>query len=134
MQFYRKRRYFILRKDIHALCYYSSQEDLVFLGSIHLGIDSQIKILTPVEAEGNENVVLIYNENEETSKITLKFDNFEDMKVWVSEINNETHHLLIPNDEKIHWWDSLFQNLPLTETKNEIFVNGRNRETPGNFF
>lgn len=54
------------------------------------------------------------------------------MKVWVAELNNETHHLVLPNDEKIHWWDSLFHAMPVTETKADS-PNIKGRETPGNF-
>ena len=31
-----KRRYFMVRKDIHTLCYFSSKESLVLLGSVPL--------------------------------------------------------------------------------------------------
>ena len=38
----RKKRYFILRKDIRALCYYVSREDLTLLGSVPLNENTTI--------------------------------------------------------------------------------------------
>ncbi len=42
---FRKRRYFIVRKDIRALCYYASKEDLTLLGSISLDENTRISNL-----------------------------------------------------------------------------------------
>jgi hypothetical protein len=44
---HRKRRYFILRKDIRALHYYSSREDMILLGSIDLSNDIRIVNIRP---------------------------------------------------------------------------------------
>jgi hypothetical protein len=46
----RKRRYFVLRKDIRSLCYYASREDLTLLGSIPLDIDTKLANVKPDDA------------------------------------------------------------------------------------
>ena len=38
----RKKRYFRLRQDIHALCYYPDEDSLVLLGAINLSCNSLI--------------------------------------------------------------------------------------------
>lgn len=43
----RKRRYFILRKDIRALHYYSSREDMTLLGSIDLASETNVINVRP---------------------------------------------------------------------------------------
>jgi hypothetical protein len=48
--FNRKKRYFVLRKDIRSLCYYSSREDLTLLGSIPLDIDTKLMNVKPEDA------------------------------------------------------------------------------------
>ncbi len=46
----RKRRYFILRKDIHVLAYFPSSDSLTLLGSIKLEPNTVIEYLRPVDA------------------------------------------------------------------------------------
>lgn len=48
--FKRKKRYFILRRDISALCYYVSREDLTLLGSIPLDADTTLANIKAEEA------------------------------------------------------------------------------------
>ena len=45
---HRKRRYFVLRKDIRSICYYDNRENLTLLGSIPL--DSET-VITPVPSK-----------------------------------------------------------------------------------
>lgn len=50
--FSRKKRYFILRKDIRALCYYVSREDLTLLGSVPLHENTTITNKVKSEESG----------------------------------------------------------------------------------
>ena len=46
----RKKRYFVLRKDIRSICYYDSRESLTLLGSIPLDSETQISHVAPKDA------------------------------------------------------------------------------------
>lgn len=46
----RKRRYFVLRKDIRSICYYDNREGLTLLGSIPLDSETQITYVAPKDA------------------------------------------------------------------------------------
>ena len=48
----RKKRYFILRKDIRSLCYYVSREDLTLLGSVPLNEHTTISNKVKAEEAG----------------------------------------------------------------------------------
>lgn len=62
-----KKRYFVLRKDIRALCYYSSREDLTLLGSIPLDLETRLVNVKPHEADDYSNVISIETELEDGS-------------------------------------------------------------------
>lgn len=47
---FRKKRYFILRKDIHVLCYYPSIDSFTLLGSVKLDRDTIIEYIKPADA------------------------------------------------------------------------------------
>lgn len=55
---YRKKRYFILRKDIRSLCYFESRDNLKLLGSIPLCVNTYILPVSPEKA-GMRNIVII---------------------------------------------------------------------------
>jgi hypothetical protein len=65
----RKKRYFVLRKDIRSLCYYASREDLTLLGSIPLDIDTKLANVKPEDADGYQNVVAIETDFEDGSSL-----------------------------------------------------------------
>jgi hypothetical protein len=46
----RKKRYFILRKDIHVLSYYPNIDSFTLLGSVKLDSDTIIEYIKPSEA------------------------------------------------------------------------------------
>lgn len=46
----RKRRYFVLRKDIRSICYYDNRENLTLLGSIPLDSETKIQHILPKDA------------------------------------------------------------------------------------
>jgi len=86
-----KRRYFVLRKDIRAIHYYTSREDMTLLGSISLDIDTRVANIRPddPEADGFQNVIRIDSDSDAT-KTYIRFETFEKMKAWMVDIRNES--------------------------------------------
>lgn len=115
-----KKRYFILRKDIRALCYYPSREDLTLLGSIPLDIDTRLINVKADDADGFQHVVAIESDLDDgsTMKTYVRFETFEKMKAWMLDIKNEAQNMMITPEDQCDWWEGLFENVPLIEPKN----------------
>ncbi len=115
----RKKRYFVLRKDIRSLCYYASREDLTLLGSIPLDIDTKLANVKPDAADGFQNVVAIETDFEDgtSMKTFIRFDTFEKMKAWMLDIKNEAQNMSITDEDQLDWWNSLFNDVQTIEPK-----------------
>jgi hypothetical protein len=134
-----KKRYFILRKDIRALCYYASREDMTLLGSIPLDSDTRLmnvkqedagecfsvciylmvySLLCHAGIDGFQHVVAIETDIENTSLRTyVRFESFEKMKSWMLDIKNEAQNMVATADESADWWEAVFGNADLLELK-----------------
>ena len=108
-----KKRYFILRKDIRALCYYASREDLTLLGSIPLDIDTRLINIKPEDADGFQNVVAIESDLDDGSimRTFVRFETFEKMKAWMLDIKNEAQNMMTTPEDQCDWWETLFENV-----------------------
>eukprot|EP01035_Chromulina_nebulosa_P008702 gene8702-11780_t len=115
-----KKRYFILRKDIRALCYYVSREDLTLLGSVPLNENTTItnKVKSD-EAAGFGNVIAIgtaeHLDTESGVLLYIRFDNFDSMKSWTIDINNEANSNT-PVSERYDWWNEIYDQVPCVVT------------------
>lgn len=117
---HRKRRYFILRKDIRAIHYYVSREDMTLLGAIDLDIDTRVANIRPddPEADGFQNVIRIEADGEGDSQRTyIRFETFEKMKAWMVDIKNESQNMAISDEDQVEWWTALFAEVPTVEAK-----------------
>lgn len=63
---FRKRRYFILRRDIGELCYFDSLEKLTLLGTVPLSKDSIIWEVDPNDVDGVRNVIAVKSRGPQT--------------------------------------------------------------------
>lgn len=59
-----KERYFILRRDLHKLCYYDARDTLVLLGSIELKPTSHVCRVNPEDADDYGNAFCILESSE----------------------------------------------------------------------
>ena len=66
-----KRRYFMIRHDIHALCYFAAKDSLVLLGSIPLDRGVYVWKIDPKEADGYENVYAIQPIEPDDKNVTV---------------------------------------------------------------
>eukprot|EP00981_Chlorochromonas_danica_P003688 scaffold681_cov173-Ochromonas_danica.AAC.51 len=51
------------------------------------------------------------------SRTYIRFETFNKMKAWMSDIRNEAQSFALPDEECTDWWTALFSNVPLNESK-----------------
>jgi len=92
-----KKRYFILRRDIHCLTFYISKEDLTLVGSINISKDLKIGY-----DDDEDYTIYIQPPNEE--RYYLKGESEKDINKWKMEIR------ILSKSDKIpyNWWEFLF--------------------------
>lgn len=47
------------------------------------------------------------------SRTYIRFETFNKMKAWMSDIRNEAQSFALPDEECLDWWTALFSNVSL---------------------
>ena len=124
-------RYFVLRKDIRALCYFESEDSLKLLGCIPLGMSTLISRVPP-EMFGKFRVLTVGNnfvnsvidglrnileiqpwgmQDEAKSVIRIRADTSIDIERWENELITEaTSTREIKSDINGDWWMKVLEN------------------------
>lgn len=130
-----KKRYFILRKDIQSLCYYSSKESLELLGSILLTSDNfVVKDISQRDADGFPFAISICSA--EAKETVVRFDSLDVMLTWKTEIMNVSVNVDALNSARLakvpipssvpspitskELWDAVFENAPLPSAQSPV--------------
>lgn len=100
-----KTRYFILRKDIKELCYFSDKESLILLGSIK--IDKNTKILE-IKGYGPLTFGIESNSSASVSLYILQAESQIELKQWKKFILKEALSSEIIKEES--WWTRIFES------------------------
>jgi hypothetical protein len=100
-----RRRYFILRKDIKELCYFSEKESLILLGSIKINKNTKF-----LEIKGYEPLTfgIECNTSAGVSLYILQAETLNELKQWKKVILKETLSVEVVKEES--WWVRIFES------------------------
>jgi hypothetical protein len=114
-----KKRYFVLRRDIHSLCYFASKDSLTLLGAFQLGNDTIISGVQPDAVDGADNVMMIRLSPEEDDldkAILLQAESVRDEMRWMKAIAQEVNSIrdieVEDSASYTNWWSKLFDQAP----------------------
>lgn len=114
-----KKRYFILRSDISALCYYSSKEDMILLGTIPLDISTSVDIEVDTEDTTQREMIVVKHASKAYDPVLIHSEIIQDRDRWYWEIQmaiaasnnlNATQKKTDSQEASMHWWARTFDS------------------------
>lgn len=116
-----KERYFILRRDLHKLCYYDERDTLVLLGSIELKPTSFICRINPEDADNYNNAFCIAERSDSLSAsinviIIMSAHSTLEFQQWVECLTSEIAEVREATNRPwtgraATWWNHLFDKV-----------------------
>lgn len=118
-----KERYFILRRDIHVLCYYDHKDALSLLGTVPLSPTCVLFQIPSSDADWNEHTFSIVNQektNDPLKGFLISAHSYEEMVNWMSlldrEIKASSSKTQAQLDRNTSWWDHLFSGAKIVKS------------------
>ena len=114
-----KKRYFVLRSDIKALCYYASKDSMELLGSVMLTPQTLCLIVDPKDAENYNNVFAVkqHAEAKLSDSLFCRVEDPIECGKWMMYIMNESQDCgeVVTEDFQTHWWNALFDGTKIVD-------------------